>query len=414
MAEPNVDLAATCSERALRLVMIDARELVVTDGGQDTVVEEVGRRLVDRGHAVTVYRRSRGGSGLVRGSDSGMRLVRLPALPARCLASLGHALAVSRAGSVPGPDAAFVFTSTNTSFVPVLNLRGIPTTVQVEAVDETPDQGTTRRGYRRWAEQVSVRHADTLIAEHQRTVDYYREKYRIPTELICHGTRVLHEPPSSDLSRLGLTPGGYHLVVARRAGDSQLDTIIEGYRRSTAIHSLAVVGALPRSGGALRRALTLTDDPRVRLLGEVTDQNELDQIYAHSVSYLHGRHDSFTDAALLRAMGAHTAVIAWETPSNRDLLGVYGAYFQDAATLATLIEDAELHPHHTQEVSNGLHRRAAALYNWGRVTDSYEDLAKRLVVAHSEQAIDTAKNGRLIRSPAVRTPPEPTVLGGSV
>ena len=135
----------------------------------------------------------------------------------------------------------------------------------------------------------------------------------------------------------------------------------------------------------------MAEDPRVRLLGVLADQDQLDQLYAHSVSYLHGHSVGGTNPSLLRAMGARTAAIAWDVRFNRDVLGVYGAYFRDAATLAVLIEDAELNPHHTQEVSEALQRRAAALYNWGHVTDGYEDLAQRLVSGYSTRGMSPGR-----------------------
>jgi len=395
----STDPAARASVRALRIAMIGTRGVPAGFGGFETAVEEVGRRLVDRGHAVTVYCRARTSNpGHIPPASVylGMRLVHLPALRLSTFEALSHtAFSVLHASTRAHPDAAFVFNSANAPFVPFLRRRGIPTTVHVDGLEWKRDKwGGMARRYYRWAEQQSVRSADALIADAPGIVDYYRAEFAIRTELISYGTHLLQNCPVTRLAELGLRPGGYHLVVARFEPENHVDLIIDGYLRSSATLPLVVVGSAPHSGAHARRIDALAHDPRVRVLGRLWDQDQLDQLYAHAVSYLHGHSVGGTNPSLLRAMGARTAAIAWDVRFNRDVLGVYGAYFRDAQTLAALIEDAELNPHHTQEVSEALQRRAAALYNWGHVTDGYEDLARRLVSGYSTHGVSPGRAGR--------------------
>jgi glycosyltransferase involved in cell wall biosynthesis len=390
-------MTAPTDAAALRIAMIGTRGVPAAYGGFETAVEEIGRRLVDRGHAVTVYCRPPArGHRFTPAEHLGMRLVHLPAVRLKACETLSHtALSVGHATTHRRPDVAFVFNAANAPFVPLLRQRGIPTTVHVDGLEWKRDKwGGTARRYYRWAEQLAVKSADALIADAQGIVNYYRDEFAIPTELISYGTRVLHDPPSTRLAELGLTPNGFHLAVARFEPENHVDVIIEGFLRSSSRLPLVVVGSAPYSGLHGRRIAALAADPRVRLLGGLWDQEQLDQLYAHSVSYLHGHSVGGTNPSLLRAMGARTAAIAWDVVFNREVLGVYGAYFRDSATLASLIEDAEFNPHHTTEVGVALQRRAGALYNWGHVTDGYEDLARRLVAGYSTQGLSTGRTGR--------------------
>lgn len=389
MATPSATSpAARSSVRALRIAMIGTRGVPATYGGFETAVEEVGRRLVDRGHAVTVYcRRRNSAAGLHPPANDylGMRLVHLPSLGLGAFEPLSHtALSVMHAMAGPRPDTAFVFNAANAPWVAALRNRGIPTSVHVDGLEwQRVKWGGTARRYYRWAEHLAVRSADALIADAPGIVDYYRQEFGVQTELIGYGTRLLRNIPSTRLAELGLQPRSYHLVVARFEPENHVDVIVEGYLQSTAALPLVVVGSAPRRGAHARKIAALADDPRVRLLGRVWDQDQLDQLYAHSVSYLHGHSVGGTNPSLLRAMGAGTAALAWDVRFNRDVLGVHGSYFRNARTLAALVEDAELNPHHTREVSAALQDRAGALFNWGHVTDGYEDLAQRLVSGHS-------------------------------
>jgi Domain of unknown function (DUF1972) len=78
---------AVLSVRPLRIAMIGTRGVPARYGGFETAVEEVGARLVDRGHEVTVYCR-RGNSELT--SHRGMVLVHLPAVHAKSAETLSH------------------------------------------------------------------------------------------------------------------------------------------------------------------------------------------------------------------------------------------------------------------------------------------------------------------------------------
>jgi glycosyltransferase involved in cell wall biosynthesis len=397
MTEPTDPAPAANATGALHIAMIGTRGVPAAYGGFETAVEEIGRRLIERGHAVTVYCRSGGaGSGPASSAHLGMRLVHLPALHLKAFETLSHtALSVAHVATHARPNAAFVFNAANAPFVPSLRSRGIPTAVHVDGLEWKRDKwGGTARRYYRWAEQLSVRSADALIADAQGIVDYYRDEFAIPTELISYGTRVLHDPAHDRLPELGLTPNGYHLVVARFEPENHVDVLIEGFLRSSSRLPLVVVGSAPYAGVHCRRINDLAADPRVRLLGGLWDQDQLDQLYAHAVSYLHGHSVGGTNPSLLRAMGAATASIAYDVSFNREVLGVYGAYFRDSASLASLIEDAEFNPHHTGEVGAALQQRASVLYNWGQVTDSYEDLGHRLVAGYSTQGLSGGRTGR--------------------
>ena len=132
-------------------------------------------------------------------------------------------------------------------------------------------------------------------------------------------------------------------------------------------------------------------DARVRMVGGIWDQGQLDQLYAHAVSYLHGHSVGGTNPSLLRAMGAGTAVIAWDVVFNREVLGVNGAFFTDSSGLAAQVEDAELSPHRTAEIGEALQGRARMLYNWDDVTSGYENLAQRLVSGYSTHGLSEGR-----------------------
>lgn len=364
---------------ALRIALVGTRGVPARYGGFETCVEEVGTRLAEKGHAVTVYCRTRDDDDRP-GTYQGMQLVHLPALRRRSLETLSHtALSIGHLVR-HRVDAAIVFNAANSPFLPVLRGAHIPVATHVDGLEwRRAKWGRGGRLYYRFAESWAVRWSDALIADAGGISDYYRQEFNAPTELISYGAPVLF-PGSNRLAELGLQQNGYHLVVARFEAENHVDMIVDGYRRSGAVKPLIVVGSAPYSDEYTRRVRSLAD-ARVRFLGGVWDQDLLDQLYAGAYTYLHGHSVGGTNPSLLRSLGAGTATIAFDVSFNREVLGNSGCYFSDPVGVATAIEEAESAPELTSSRSECARARAAS-YDWDDVAEAYEELCLRL--AHRE------------------------------
>jgi glycosyltransferase involved in cell wall biosynthesis len=386
--------------------MLGTRGVPAHYGGFETAVEEIGRRLVERGHEVVVYCRDAGDE--VAETYLGMELVHLPAAHRKSLETLSHtALSVSHLLARRRPcDAAFVFNAANAPFIPPLRARGVPVVVHVDGLEWQRDkwQGAGRRYYR-VAEGLAVRWADALIADAQGIADYYADEFGAPTELITYGAPVQDEPGAARLAELDLRPRAYHLVVARFEPENHVREIVMGYTRSASRHPLVVVGSAPYSNGYTAEVKQLADaDPRVRLLGGVWDQAQLDELYANSLTYLHGHSVGGTNPSLLRAMGAGAAVLAYDVVFNRETLGDRGWFFDRPATLGALLDEAEARPGTLADAGHALRERARRTYDWDDVALRYEDLARRVAAGESIRGRATGRRARpVVSRPSVVT-----------
>jgi glycosyltransferase involved in cell wall biosynthesis len=378
--------------------MVGTRGVPAAYGGFETAVEEVGYRLAERGHRVTVYTR---GSERREREFRGMKVVHLPAMPVKQLETLSHT-GLSAVHAIAGarPDAAFVFNAANSPFLPLLRARGIPIALHMDGLEwKRSKWGRRGKAYYRWAEEFGVRWADALIADAPGIADYYREEFGVDTELIRYGAPVLTTAPEDGVRALGLEPGGFHLVVARFEPENHVLEIVEGYRASDARMPLVVVGSAPYSADYTQRIHAAADgDDRIRLLGGVYDQDLLDALYFHAHTYAHGHSVGGTNPSLLRAMGAGTAVIAFDVGFNRETLAEQGWFFADAAEVEghfqALARDASL----TSAFGAQARERASTAFRWDDVADEYEDLARRITSGASVHP--QAKRARRAPSPS--------------
>lgn len=368
---------STGTPRFLRIAMVGTRGIPARYGGFETCVEEVGKRLVERGHSVVVYCRNRNQDGPALKAYQGMQLVHLPAPKVRSMETLLHTgLSV---GHLMGQnvDAAIVFNAANGPWLPVLRAARIPVATHVDGLEWQRDKwGRTGKKYYRWAERVSVRFSDALIADAQGIQDYYRQQYRAPSELMAYGAPILGSIGTEKLAELGLQPGRFHLVVARFEPENHVETIVQGYVASKSEIPLVVVGSAPYSA-KYSKAIENAADSRVRFLGGVWDQDLLNQLYAHSLVYWHGHSVGGTNPSLLRAIGAGAATNAYDVNFNREVLGAAGNYFSMAADIPALVHHAE---HDAGQLAA---RRSQSLqraedYSWDDVANRYERLCFQL------------------------------------
>lgn len=361
----------------LHIAMVGTRGVPARYGGFETAIEEIGQRLVLRGHKVTVYCRDMGEGTQKPAQHLGMDLVHLPAMRKRSLETLSHT-GLSVAHMLRHrPDAAIVFNAANAPYLPVIRMAGIPVATHVDGLEwQRAKWGRAGRKYYQSVEKLAVIWSDALIADAVGIQDYYRQKFDADTVYLAYGAPLLEKGHSDKLAQLGLEPQGYHLVVARFEPENNLHLIVEGFTRSTAKLPLIVVGSAPYSDRYTRQVHELAD-ARVRFVGGLWDQELLDQLYANAKVYWHGHSVGGTNPSLLRAAGSGTATNAFDVGFNREVLESSGRYFADPQDVARLVAEAEL-PSSDAPARGEQVRQIALRYNWDQVADGYEQLSRDL------------------------------------
>jgi glycosyltransferase involved in cell wall biosynthesis len=365
----------------LSIAMLGTRGVPARYGGFETCIQEVGRRLVDRGHRVVVYCRASGTS-----TDDppgsvylGMELVHRPALRRRSLETLSHTgLSVAHLLR-HRTDVALVFNAANAPFLPFVRAARIPVATHVDGLEwKRAKWDGLGQHYYRAVERLSVRWSDSLIADAPGISAHYRRSFGADTVQIAYGAPIT-DGSTDRLQEVGLKADAYHLVVARFEPENHVELIVQGFARSSATLPLVVVGAAPYAD-AYTAAVRAAADGRVRFLGAVWDQDLLDQLYAGARTYLHGHSVGGTNPSLLRAMGAGASVAAYDVVFNRDVLQAAGVYFSDADGVMNRVQEAEADVATCRARGESARMRAQD-YDWDEVADGYESLCRQLTGA---------------------------------
>jgi glycosyltransferase involved in cell wall biosynthesis len=121
-------------------------------------------------------------------------------------------------------------------------------------------------------------------------------------------------------------------------------------------------------------------DPRIQLVGHVSDQALLRELWCNCYAYLHGHSVGGTNPALLRAMGDGACALALDTVFNREVLADCGQYFlADPESVRALVEEIEANPNLAAGFRRNAPLRILANYSWGKIADQYERLFMAVV-----------------------------------
>ena len=131
----------------MNIAILGTRGAPANYGGFETLAEELGWRLAERGHRVTVY----GRSGFVDpslGSYRGMRLVVLPAIRSKHLETVSHTFLASIHAFWEAYDAVLLCNAANAPFVRILQLARTPVALNVAAANPHLSQLHSRQSER--------------------------------------------------------------------------------------------------------------------------------------------------------------------------------------------------------------------------------------------------------------------------
>jgi len=357
----------------VRVAFIGTRGVPATYSGFETCVEQVGRRMVERGHEVVVYCRS--GHYTERPAEHlGMQLRYLPAVKQKHLETLSHtALSALR---LPRGTAIVCMGVGNAPAVRSLELRGRRTVFNVDGADWQREKwGRFARWYLRTCEGLAARGKSLVVADAKAVQDYYERAYSRQTELVPYGADAPADRGTAVLERFGLQPGGYLLFVGRLVPENAPDQFLEGVRLSGVDVPAVVVGEASYMD-VYKRGLRATAPSNAIFTGYQFG-TAYQQLTAHAAIFVLAAGVGGTHPVLVEQMAAGNAILARETASNREVLDDAGLFWSTPAELGALIRELWPDSERRRKLGECAQQRARERYSWDEVTARYLELGEQ-------------------------------------
>jgi glycosyltransferase involved in cell wall biosynthesis len=368
--------------------MIGQRGIPATFGGVEHHVEELGARLAERGHEVTVYTRT---NYTVERYPMyrGMRPRYLPTVSSKHLDTIVHSalstLDVLRAGAdiihyhAVGPGIPAVLPRCLSRAKVVLTVHGLDA--------ERAKWNTSARTVLRGAQWMSARVPDATIVVSQDLADHYRRRYRRPTWVIPNGVNEPTPRPAEEIRRrFGLAGGDYVLFVGRLVPEKAPDLLLRAFSMVEGDTKLVLAGGSSFTDDFVRHIHALAaSDPRVRLTGYAYD-GLLEELYTNAAAFALPSLLEGLPLTLLEAASYGLPIVASDIPPHIEILGSDGpghrlvpAGDQTSLTTAfrTVLRDLEGEREGAQTLSS----QVVATHRWedaaARTEDVYRSVLRR-------------------------------------
>jgi glycosyltransferase involved in cell wall biosynthesis len=365
----------------MNIALLGTRGIPASYSGFETCVEQLGQRLVQRGHQVTVYCRVHHIT--YKGTHyKGMRLVKLPTITNKYLDTIVHSFISSLHALPQCYDIALYFIAGNSPVTWIPRLVGTKTILNVDGLDWKREKWPAfAKKYIQFAEYLATRLPNAYVTDSHVVQGYYRDRFGDEPPYIPYGSEVEIVPPGETVTRFGLEPHYYILFVGRLVPENCAHHLVEAFQGLDTDFKCVIVGDAPYAEEYITSLkASAKGDPRIVFTGYVFGKG-YHELGSNAYIFIETSGVGGTHPALIEAMAFGNCVVAHNTPENLETIGDAGFAYDGkvgADSLRQVLQRLLSEPELVGEYRQRACQRAQTHYTWEAVTDAYERLFYQL------------------------------------
>jgi glycosyltransferase involved in cell wall biosynthesis len=350
-------------------------------GGIEQLTEEIGSRLVQKGHEVVVY--TSRDYGTLECEYKGMQIRTVASVNTKSL----HKLSICFNATLDvlkkrDADLVHVHAIGPSLFSIFPRLVGIPTVVQTHGIEWQRDKwGFAGRTFLKLSDYSAVYFPNATTAVSKVQKQYFEEQYGCTVGHIPTGVnRVEYRSPDKILE-LGLEKNQYILFAARLVAEKGPHFLIKAFRALATDMKLVIAGdaAHAEEFKASLKELAGNDD-RIVFPGFVTG-SILEELFSNAYVFCLPSTLEGLPIALLEAMSYGNCCLASDIPENLEAIEDFGFAFKnrDISDLRKKLEYLIDHPEQVREKKQTAREHVLNNYFWDTIAGQMEDLYYSIV-----------------------------------
>lgn len=360
----------------LRIAILGTRGIPARYGGFETFAEELAKRLVARGHEVTVYCRARHTSA----EFLGVKLQYLPTLRHKYFDTLAHTGLSTLHLLFHRVDVALYCNAANAIYTWMPRMLGMPVALNVDGLERKRKKwNRLAQAWYLLSERLSTWFPTRAVSDAEQIAEYYWKRYQAETTFIPYGAPLGKVETAGVLRQLGLDADCYFLYVTRFEPENHPLLVREAFEAVDTDVKLALIGDAPYAAEYIRKVRD-TRNPRVVIPGAIYGDGYR-ELQSHCLAYVHATEVGGTHPALIEAMGRGCVVLYLNTAENHEVAGGVAIPFEPEELTDKMKQVLSMTKKEREEWGRKAMERVAERYSWDSVTTAYErlftELAKR-------------------------------------
>jgi len=356
----------------IRVAFIGGRGVGSAYSGIERYYEEVGSRLVARGHSVVAYSRAHFTPDVA--SYRGVRVRRLPTLKLKHLETMVHSLLATLDVTFRRVDLVQYHALGSSPLAWIPRLAGKRTIVSVRGLDwQRAKWGAFARWYLRFCERTSVICPNATAVVSRTLERHFAESHGARVRFIPNGVERRKTAPPDAIRAFGIGERDYFLYAGRLSPEKGLECLIEAHRRAGGATRLVIAGGSSYSERYIEQLRRVAGE-RVVFTGFQTGRT-LEELYSNALAFVLPSHMEGLSVALLEALSYGLPVITSDIPENRELVDACGGYVfptDDSTALAAILATVAADPLAARTLGDRCRDRVRAQFDWDWVAEATE------------------------------------------
>lgn len=340
--------------------------------GIENFTEQVGWRLVERGHQITIYVRPYVQVGK---NYRGMHMKRLPSVNSKHLDALTHTIFSAINAACADFDIVHFHALGPSVFSFLPRITGIKTVVHVHGLDWKREKwGRGAKMCLRCAEYSAAYFPNRTVVISRALKQYFKQKFNLSVDYVPTGVERYRRRDPKEIKKWGLEKGNYILFLNRLVPEKGCHYLIKAFEEIQTSKKLVIAGDSSHSddyAASLRRH----SSPNIIFTGYVQG-TVLEEIFSNALFYVLPSELEGLPHSLLQALSFGKCVLASDIEANMEALGGCGLTFKnkDCASLKEKLQFLLKNPDFIQTQSVKAKTRVRQNYDWNGVVDKLEKI----------------------------------------
>ena len=348
---------------------------IARGGGVEKYTEELGARLVEMGHEVTVY--SMKNYGEVLFTYRGMNIISVPCIPFRQMEKLSASqIAGTMISFSRWPDLVHFHSVSPGSTAWMVRLSGKKTVIQMHGLEwKRTRWGKSGVYLHHFLEKWSLLSKSHLTAVSKVQCDYFMQKYNVSTKYIPTGVDVKKKVDARGILDLELEPQNYILFASRLVREKGAHYLIPAFRMLDTDFKLVIAGDVPHENKYKEELLTLAGSDKRIIFPGFVEGRLLEELFSNASMYVQPSEIEGLSIALLEAMSYGLPCLVSDIPENREAIADCGLTFKSENV-------TDLKSKLSLMLSPGFNKKSSAekaiqrvrnCYSWDAITREFND-----------------------------------------